>query len=80
MRLHIDMFRFKNIFSQEKEVTQISEIPKSLKEQVDIVIDGGESLIKKASTVIKVAKEKYQILREGSIGQKTIEELWKNGN
>ena len=48
-----------------KEPYKVKDIPKSILEQVDCVIDAGETKYKQGSTVIKVT-DSIEILREGA--------------
>ena len=58
----------------EPSGTNLKEIEKHFKEKVDFYIDGGESELGLASTIVKVVDGKPQILRQGSI---TLEEIEK---
>ena len=61
--------------SGEPSGTNIKNIIKSFDGQVDYFIDGGESKIGIASTIVQVVDEKVYILREGSITKEQIEKL-----
>ena len=58
----------------EPSGTNLKEIEKHFKEKVDFYIDGGESELGLASTIVQVVNGKPQILRQGSI---TLEEIEK---
>ena len=56
--------------------TRISDIPESLKNAVDIVVDGGNCDIGIESTIIDFSTHNtYSILREGSITRQQIESV-----
>ena len=61
--------------SGEPSGTNIKNIIKSFDGQVDYFIDGGESKLGIASTIVQVIDEKVHILREGSITKEQIEKL-----
>jgi len=60
--------------SGEPSGTNLHEIKKHFEEKVDFYIDGGDSEIGLASTIVQVVDGKTQILRQGSI---TLEEIEK---
>ena len=60
--------------SGEPSGTNLHEIKKHFEEKVDFYIDGGDSEIGLASTIVQVVEGKTQILRQGSI---TLEEIEK---
>ncbi len=51
------------------------EVTARLGDKVDLIIDAGESDLKKPSTVVKVEPDSVEILREGAITSDTIEKL-----
>lgn len=55
--------------------TNLQEIIKDFEEKVDYFIDGGQSKIGIASTIVKVIDNVPHILREGSITQEQIAEI-----
>ena len=56
--------------------TRISDIPESLKNAVDLVVDGGHCQIGIESTIIDFSNsDTYSILREGSITRQQIESV-----
>lgn len=66
--------------SGESIKTNIKTIIEVFKEQVDYFIDGGESEIGIASTVVKVVNGNPIILREGSISKEEIEKVLRSMN
>ena len=63
-----------NLTGESPAVTA-EEVVSQLGDQVDLILDAGESDIKKPSTVIKVEVDSLEILREGAITPDTIEKL-----
>ena len=68
-----------NISGQESN-TKVNENLKELKEKVDVFIDGGESKISIASTVVQIVNGSPKILREGIITEKEIQKCIAEGN
>ncbi len=60
--------------SNEEVVTETGMIPDELLEKVDFVLDGGK-LSNESSTIIKVEDGKIEIIRDGSLSEKIIEEF-----
>jgi len=61
----------------EPSGTNLQEIKKQFNGNVDYFIDGGNSELGLASTIVKVVDGKLQILRQGSITLEQIEkEIW----
>ncbi len=61
--------------SGEATPGSFEEISDEIKKRVDIIIDDGKCPLGEASTIIDMSKEKINILREGSISQKDIENI-----
>ncbi|MGB0405185.1 MAG: L-threonylcarbamoyladenylate synthase [Fusobacterium sp.] len=61
--------------SGEPTPRSYEELSDKFKERVDIIIDGGESPIGEASTIIDMSNENIRILREGSISKEHIEKI-----
>jgi len=61
--------------SGENPAITAEEVLTSLGDKVDLILDGGESDLKKPSTVIRVEVDTLEILREGAITSDTIEKL-----
>lgn len=61
--------------SGEKTPSSYEELSEEFKKKVDIIIDGGESPIGEASTIIDMSGENIKILREGSISKEEIEKI-----
>jgi len=59
--------------SGEKECRIIKQIPDALKTAVEVILDGGETRGTVPSTVISVASDTPEILREGAIPRNLIE-------
>ena len=57
--------------------TNLKDIMKDFEKKVDYFIDGGESKIGIASTIVKVIDNVPHILRQGSISKEQIEEISK---
>ena len=58
----------------EPSGTNLKEIKKHLK--ADYFIDGGESKLGLASTIIQIVDDKPQILRQGNITLEEINKIW----
>ena len=61
--------------SGESPATTAEEAVSQLGNKVDLILDAGESDLKKPSTVVKVEVDTLEILREGAITSDTIEKL-----
>lgn len=61
--------------SGEPTPRSYEELSDKFKERVDIIIDGGESPIGEASTIIDMSNKNIRILREGSISKEYIEKI-----
>lgn len=61
--------------SGEPSGTNLQEIMKNFEGKVDYCIDGGNSELGLASTIVKVVDEKPKILRQGSITLEQIENI-----
>lgn len=53
--------------SGDKSLTNVKHLPEIFKQNVDLIIDEGETKIGKASTIIKIENNKIITLREGPI-------------
>lgn len=62
-----------------REAVSLSDIKEELRESIDLILDGGMCEIKKASTVIKVTQQGYNILRRGSVSEEQIKEVLSYG-
>ena len=63
--------------SGEPAFTNLSSIQEVFKDKIDYYIDGGDSKIGVASTVVMVTDDDVIILREGTISKEQIEEALK---
>lgn len=63
--------------SGEESKTSIQNIPDEIKQNVDLIVDGGETKIGKASTIVKVENNEIEILREGPITKEQILKVGK---
>lgn len=63
--------------SGEPAFTNLSSIQEVFKDKIDYYIDGGNSKIGVASTVVRVTDDDVIILREGTISKEQIEEALK---
>lgn len=63
--------------SGEPAFTNLSSIREVFKDKIDYYIDGGDSKIGVASTVVRVTDDDVIILREGTISKEQIEEALK---
>lgn len=54
-------------------MTDIKPVLKEFEGKVDYIIDGGETLLKMASTIIKIEDNEIKVLREGPIKKEEIE-------
>lgn len=61
-----------NISGKEPAVSLL-QVKSCFLEGVGFFLDGGESVLKKSSTVLDLSNEKLKILREGAITKKTLE-------
>ena len=62
--------------SGEPSGTNIKEIKKHFKNNVDLLNDGGESELGLASTIVQVVDGKVQILRKGNISLEEINQIF----
>lgn len=51
----------------KESLTNLDNLSKEFKENVDLIIDSGETKLKAASTIIRIENEEIKILREGPI-------------
>ncbi len=51
----------------EESLTSLKDLSKEFKDNVDLIIDAGETKHKTASTIIKVENDEIKILRKGPI-------------
>lgn len=58
--------------SDEEVITNISQLDKELKDNIDYLYDGGE-VTAKSSTIVKFKNHKLQIIREGILSNKLKE-------
>jgi L-threonylcarbamoyladenylate synthase len=58
------------------EVTRAGAIAPSLREQLDLVLDGGASPGGQGSTVVKIEGERLICLREGAVPYSACTESW----
>jgi len=58
--------------SGNKPATRVEDIDEEIIDQVDFVLDGGESKLKTASTIVEFENGKPKILREGTIKRADI--------
>lgn len=63
--------------SSKPSVTNLADIIKDFEGKADYFIDGGESRIGIASTIVQVIERTPHILRQGSITEEQIKEIWK---
>ena len=63
--------------SGKKSGTNIKDIMNDFDGKVDLYIDGGESKLGIASTIVKIVDGKVHILREGSISKEEIDSVLK---
>ena len=63
-----------NISGESPAITA-EEVALQLGDQLDLILDAGESDLKKPSTVVKVEADSLEVLREGAITVDTIEKL-----
>jgi L-threonylcarbamoyladenylate synthase len=58
--------------------TSADDIVEQLDDRVDVVLDGGKSPMRVASTVIDLTKQQLVVLREGPIGKTEILRTLRN--
>ncbi|MFA5250180.1 MAG: L-threonylcarbamoyladenylate synthase [Parachlamydiales bacterium] len=58
-------------------LTSASKVREAFQGQIAALIDGGEALLQKPSTIVSLAEEKPMLLREGSLKKETIEAVLK---
>ena len=63
-----------NIAGQENPVNA-EEVLKNFENQIDLIIDGGESTSRIPSTVVSVEEDELKLFREGAIPKERIEQL-----
>ena len=63
--------------SGEESNTSIKNMPDEIRQNVDLIVDGGEAKIGKASTIVIVKNNKIEILREGPITKEQILKVGK---
>lgn len=51
----------------EESLTSLKNLSKRFKDNVDLIIDSGETKLKAASTIIKIEDDEIKILRKGPI-------------
>jgi tRNA threonylcarbamoyl adenosine modification protein (Sua5/YciO/YrdC/YwlC family) len=61
-----------NLSGQEPAKTA-QEVAKSLGHNLDLILDGGPTSLKEASTVVRVSEEGWEVLRHGSIAPDMIQ-------
>ena len=61
--------------SGEKECRRIEQIPGALKSAADVILDSGETRGIVPSTVISIANDPPEILREGAVSRNLIEDF-----
>ena len=59
----------------EKPPQTVQEAARQLKEEVDVILDGGSTTLGKPSTVADLTSKKPRILREGPISLKEISDI-----
>jgi L-threonylcarbamoyladenylate synthase len=59
--------------SNNKSPIRADEVMKDFLNKVDVIIDGGECLVKIPSTIISLIDKPYKMIRKGSISEKQIE-------
>jgi tRNA A37 threonylcarbamoyladenosine synthetase subunit TsaC/SUA5/YrdC len=57
------------------DINRISDLPDRFKEQVDLIIDGGEAEDGRGSTIIDFSEEPYKIVRRGAVSKRKLENL-----
>lgn len=63
--------------SGQPPATKASEIAQSLRNRIDVILDGGFSRNGMASTVIRQEGDTIHIIREGAIPAETIQSTWR---
>lgn len=56
-------------------MTNVDSIPSEIRDNIDLIVDSGEILGGRASTIIRVDNNTIEILREGPISREEIEEI-----
>lgn len=56
-------------------MTNADSIPSEIRDSIDLIVDSGEILCGRASTIIRVDNNTIEILREGPISREEIEEI-----
>lgn len=65
-----------NITGQDP-ATNADEVLAQLDGRIDLVLDGGPCRYKKSSTVVKLGKTAWQMLREGVYSKRDVEQMWR---
>jgi len=63
--------------SGQPPATRAGEIGQTLRNRIDLILDGGISRNGKASTVIRLEGDTIHIIREGAISAETIQTAWR---
>ena len=59
--------------SGQKSPTSVKDIPETMLNKADLVIDGGRTSKGKASTVLDLTAEPFRVLREGAVSLKQLQ-------
>ncbi|MEA1964150.1 MAG: L-threonylcarbamoyladenylate synthase [Candidatus Aerophobetes bacterium] len=63
--------------SREANSLKIEEISKSIREKIDLIIDGGSALLGEASTIVDTTSSPPRLIREGWISREEIGKVCK---
>jgi tRNA threonylcarbamoyl adenosine modification protein (Sua5/YciO/YrdC/YwlC family) len=61
--------------SGEEAATKASEVIEYFKGKVHVILDGGPAILGKASTVVRIEEDGFEVLREGIISANTIRRM-----
>ena len=67
-------------FSGATPPTTADEVAKGLRDEIDLIVDGGETELRTSSTVVSAERGVLKILREGAISKEALLSLWENQN
>ena len=66
--------------SGRPDITNISTLPDSIKDQLDLIIDAGDAEDVKGSTIIDFTEKPYRIVRDGSQNIDDLKKILTDGN
>ena len=65
-------------FSGVSPPTTADEVAKGLRDEIDLIVDGGETELRTSSTVVSTEEKSLKVLREGAISKEALLSQWEN--